>query len=79
MQVSCPFRRKRKRRGEPGSRVEAVYRVEVGRLNPGRIPGGDPLEMLVLGDHLEALEAVIAERGIRGGYHDGGRRRSVVR
>lgn len=62
-----------------GLRVEAVYRVEVGRLNPGRIPGGDPLEMLVLGDHLEALEAVIAERGIRGGYHDGGRRRSVVR
>lgn len=53
--------------------------MEVGRLNPGRIPGGDPLEMLVLGDHLEALEAVIAERGIRGGYHDGGRRRSVVR
>lgn len=62
-----------------GLRVEAVYRVEVGRLNPGRIPGGDPLEMLVLGDHLEALEALIAERGIRGGYHDGGRRRSVVR
>ncbi|MGC6589923.1 glycosyltransferase family 2 protein [Paenibacillus sp. Dod16] len=62
-----------------GLRVEAVYRVEVGRLNPGRIPGRDPLEMLVLGDHLEALEAVIAERGIRGGYHDGGRRRSVVR
>ncbi|MGE7826045.1 glycosyltransferase family 2 protein [Paenibacillus sp. NPDC093718] len=62
-----------------GLRVEAVYGVEVGRLNPGRIPGGDPLEMLVLGDHLEALEAVIAERGIRGGYHDGGRRRSVVR
>lgn len=62
-----------------GLRVEAVYRVEVGRLNPGRIAGGDPLEMLVLGDHLEALEAVIAERGVRGGYHDGGRRRSVVR
>ncbi|MEC0309783.1 hypothetical protein PAEVO_56280 [Paenibacillus sp. GM2FR] len=62
-----------------GLRVEAVYRVEVGRLNPGRIAGGDPLEMLVLGDHLEALEAVMAERGVRGGYHDGGRRRSVVR
>ncbi|AWP29188.1 glycosyltransferase [Paenibacillus sp. Cedars] len=62
-----------------GLRVEAVYRVEVGRLNPGRTTGGDPLEMLVLGDHLEALEAVIAERGVRGGYHDGGRRRSLVR
>ncbi|MCI1775916.1 MAG: glycosyltransferase [Paenibacillus lautus] len=62
-----------------GLRVEAVFRVEVGRLNPGRTAGRDPLEMLVLGDHLEALEGVIAERGIRGGYHDGGRRRSVVR
>jgi len=62
-----------------GLRVEAVYHVDVGRLNPGRTTGGDPLEMLVLGDHLEALEAIITELGVRGGYHDGGRRRSVVR
>lgn len=60
-------------------RVEAVHRVEVGRLNPGRAAGGDPLEKLVLGDHLEALAALVAERGVRGGFHDGERRRSMVR
>jgi len=62
-----------------GLRVEAVHRVEVGRLNPGRAAGGDPLEKLVLGDHLEALSALVAERGLRGGFHDGERRRSMVR
>lgn len=62
-----------------GLRVEAVHRVEVGRLNPGRVNGTDPLEMLVLGDHLEALDWIVKKRGPRGGFHDGERQRNRVR
>lgn len=62
-----------------GLRVETVHRVEVGRLNPGRSTGADPLEKLVLGDHLEALNALVLERGPRGGFSDGERRRELVR
>ncbi|MEK3731487.1 glycosyltransferase [Paenibacillus sp. FSL M8-0334] len=62
-----------------GLRVETVHSVEVGKRNPGRSAGADPLERLVLGDHLEALYELAMQRGPRGGFSDGERRRDLVR
>lgn len=53
-----------------GLRVEAVHPVCVGKWNPARTRGPDPLELLVLGDHLEAIAGILEERGPRGGFQD---------
>ncbi|MBP1937881.1 glycosyltransferase family 2 protein [Paenibacillus sediminis] len=64
-----------------GLTVEAVYAVEVGRMNPSRvkIKGEDPLEQIVVGDHLEAIYWITERYGERGGFEDLGRIRSMVR
>ncbi|NMO95228.1 glycosyltransferase family 2 protein [Paenibacillus lemnae] len=63
---------------EAGLTVKAVHKVEVGKLNPRRVRGYDPLEALVLGDHLEALSWVITQRGLRGGFQDEEDRRGRI-
>lgn len=63
-----------------GLRVEAVHYVEVGARNPGkrrRRGGGDPVEQLIVGDHLEALEHWVSLTTNRGNYEDGNRRRTA--
>ncbi|MBU5440845.1 glycosyltransferase [Paenibacillus sp. MSJ-34] len=63
-----------------GLQVKAVYRVNVGRLNPLRMRGRrhDPLEGLIIGDHLEAIEWITANEP-RGGFGDLSRTREIVR
>lgn len=65
-----------------GLAVKAVHPVAVGKQNrnrrrPRRLLT-DPLSSLIVGDHLEALHWVMAERGIRGGFDDLGRKRDQV-
>lgn len=70
-----------------GLNVQAVHTVPVGKLNPvrarrrnkGKGKRFDPLTSLVAGDHLEAVEWLIRQRGPRGGYSDLGRKRGKVR
>lgn len=62
-----------------GLRVEAVHPVSVGKWNRARTRGPDPLELLVLGDHLEAIAGILEERGLRGGFQDHDRQRNWVR
>jgi hypothetical protein len=66
-----------------GLRVEAVHPVDVVRANPPR-PGlnegrSSPVEQLILGDHLEAIDWVLRQTGSpRGGFSDLGRRRELL-
>ncbi|MEF2967927.1 glycosyltransferase [Paenibacillus sp. M1] len=64
-----------------GWNIQAVHTVPVGKINPPRRKKGrsDPLASLVVGDHLEATQWLIAQRGDRGGYEDLGRLRDKVR
>ncbi len=65
-----------------GLRVEPVRYVEVGRSNPSKrrrkVLGKDPLEHLIVGDHLEALEWLLKRTGPRALRTDLGRKREVV-
>lgn len=60
-----------------GLSVAAVHHVNVGRRNPLRRRKGkkDPLEMLIFGDHLEAIGQWMHARDARGQYDDLGRNR----
>ncbi len=60
-----------------GLRVEAVHAVDVIQRNPRR-PGTDGCSRLILGDQLEALHELLANRGPRGGCTDLGRQRHLV-
>lgn len=66
-----------------GLNVTPARLVEVGSMNPLRLKrrkrGRDPLEHLIIGDHLEAINWVLSQRGPRGDWPDQGRRRDVVR
>jgi glycosyltransferase involved in cell wall biosynthesis len=57
--------------------------VEVGSSNPRRRKrqkhGLDPLEHLILGDHVEAISWLLSQKGPRGSYADESKRRDVVR
>lgn len=64
-----------------GLSVEAVHPVDVVRANARR-PGvnegrRNPVEQLILGDHLEAIDWVLSEAP-RGGFTDLGRRRDLL-
>ncbi|GAA3408582.1 glycosyltransferase family 2 protein [Paenibacillus hodogayensis] len=67
-----------------GLDVRAVHHIEVGRTNPKRRKrmgkhGDDPLEGLIVGDHLEALDWYIRATNERGNKPDLTRARESVR
>ncbi|MDQ0194528.1 hypothetical protein J2T20_002896 [Paenibacillus wynnii] len=64
-----------------GLRVEPVHIVPVGKINAVRRKKGgrDPLQQLVIADHLEAIALLLKRRGNRAGFTDGIRRREMVR
>ena len=66
-----------------GYHLTAEHAVDVIRTNRYRpnlhSPGSNrPMQHLILGDHLEALHFLLQQRGSRGGFEDGMRRRDVV-
>ncbi|MFC3341003.1 glycosyltransferase family 2 protein [Paenibacillus abyssi] len=63
-----------------GLNVQGVHYVEVGKTNPrrGRRKGNDPLEQLIVGDHLEAIDWFITKSGERGNRYDLSRNRESV-
>ncbi len=66
-----------------GLNVKQVHAVDVIKPNPTRPgmhqgPGGDLVEQLIIGDHLEALAWLLEHRGARGGFDDLGRKRELV-
>lgn len=66
-----------------GLRICAVPGVDVltrNRRRPGLNAGGDltPLELLIIGDHLEAIGYLLRRRGPRGGYTDLERKRLLL-
>lgn len=64
-----------------GLTVRPVSYVEVGVNNPHKKRGkrNDPLEKLIVGDHLEAIHWLVAARSTRGGFTDLDRKRDMVR
>ncbi|MBD2848612.1 glycosyltransferase [Paenibacillus sp. IB182496] len=66
---------------QQGLVVRGIHYVEVGRRNRRRRRGKtkDPLERLIVGDHLEALDWTIDRVGPRGGRADASRSRELVR
>ncbi len=63
-----------------GLNVRAVHEVNVGKSNPrrGRTKGKDPIEGLIVGDHLEAIDWFISKTGVRGNRSDLTRNRESV-
>lgn len=61
--------------------VTAVHHVSVGKMNAVRrkAGGSDPLQEIILRDHLEAAALVLEHKGDRAGFGDGTRRREWVR
>ncbi|KKO54275.1 glycosyltransferase family 2 protein [Paenibacillus sp. DMB20] len=55
-----------------GLKVRGVHEIDVGTSNPrrGRTRGNDPLEVLIVGDHLEAIDWFISKAGARGNRPD---------
>lgn len=66
-----------------GLKLAPARFVEVGKTNPARRSrrkkGKDPLEHLILGDHVEAIEWLLNKTGPRGGYAEQAKRRDVIR
>lgn len=63
-----------------GLKVEAVYSVNVGKMNKPRYKRErqNPLEKLILGDHLEAIHWLISRTDERGGFEDRLRNREMA-
>lgn len=61
--------------------VKAVHAVNVGKLNLPRIERErtNPLETLIIGDHLEAIEWLTVQTDGRGGFADRLRKREMAR
>lgn len=64
-----------------GLRIETVHKVPVGKLNAVRRKAGsyDPLQQVIIGDHLEAVSMLLQRQRDRAGFSDGSRRREMVR
>ncbi|QWU15252.1 Glycosyl transferase family 2 [Paenibacillus sophorae] len=64
-----------------GLRVVAANKVPVGRMNVIRpkTDGTDPLQQIIVADHLRAVSLVLEQCGGRAGFGDGARRREMVR
>ncbi|WP_245640126.1 glycosyltransferase family 2 protein [Paenibacillus dakarensis] len=63
-----------------GLHVRSVHEIDVGRSNRkrGRSRRNDPVEALIVGDHLEALDWFISQSGERGGRSDHTRNRESM-
>lgn len=61
-----------------GLNMLAVSYVEVGKSNPKKRKGTDPLTNLIVGDHLEAVHYLLKRSDKRGGRPDLGRNRELV-
>ncbi|GIP29934.1 hypothetical protein J23TS9_50640 [Paenibacillus sp. J23TS9] len=64
-----------------GLKVSAVHDVPVGKLNRrrrGTANGQDPLQQVVIDDHLQAIDWYLSRTDPRGGYSDLGRDRDRV-
>ncbi|MUT65867.1 glycosyltransferase [Paenibacillus sp. NEAU-GSW1] len=63
-----------------GLKVEAVFSVNVGKMNKPRRrrERENPLERLIVGDHLEAMHWLISQTDERGGYKDLSRNREMA-
>jgi glycosyltransferase involved in cell wall biosynthesis len=64
-----------------GLNVKPVHLVDVGRLNPlrSRKERPYPLDKLIVGDHLEAVNWLAEQSDDRAGFEDGARKRQIVR
>ncbi|OAB39015.1 glycosyl transferase [Paenibacillus macquariensis subsp. defensor] len=64
-----------------GLKVKRVHSIQVGKLNPRRVKKNnvDPLEAMITGDHLEAINWLLKQNGPRAGYSDLERKRDKVR
>nr|WP_256208546.1 glycosyltransferase [Paenibacillus sp. CF384] len=64
-----------------GLTVSAVKRINVGKLNLPRKQRErtNPLELLIVGDHLEAIDWLTKQTDDRGGYTDMARKRYLAR
>lgn len=65
-----------------GLNMQAVHYINVGSRNPRkrkRVRNKDPLEPLIVGDHLEAVQHYISATQQRGQFEDTMRNRSAVR
>ncbi|WP_438494581.1 glycosyltransferase family 2 protein [Paenibacillus sp. IHBB 3054] len=64
-----------------GLSVREVHKVPVGKLNAVRRKRGgrDPLQEIILRDHLDAVSMLLELKGERAGFSDGTRRREMVR
>ncbi|WP_245864063.1 glycosyltransferase family 2 protein [Paenibacillus donghaensis] len=64
-----------------GLQVQTVDEVPVGKLNAVRRKVGreDPLQHVIVQDHLAAVQLLLERRGSRAGLSDGIRRRELVR
>jgi len=64
-----------------GLSVRTVHYVPVGALNKPRRrrERKQSIEPLIVGDHLEAVEWLVSQQGIRGGHEDIHRKREIVR
>lgn len=66
-----------------GFLISCVHRVDVDQLNRIRpsehfaVKGHAPAVLRIIGDHIEGMSCVIEELGVRGGFHDGGRKREL--
>jgi len=66
---------------QAGLHVMPVRRINVGRLNPPRLARERvrPLENMIVGDHLEAVDWIISQKGARCGFDDRYRKRHYAR
>lgn len=66
---------------QQGLNVQAVHPVNVGRWNPARFRNQrmNPLESLIVGDHLEAIDWLFKTTNERGNITDLTRNREIVR
>lgn len=66
---------------QSGLNVRTVHEIDVGRPNPRRrrFRGRDPLEKLIIGDHLEAVDWFVSVTNARGNHPDLTRNRGNVR
>jgi glycosyltransferase involved in cell wall biosynthesis len=64
-----------------GLRVSAVRHINVGKLNLPRVgrERTNPLALLIVGDHLEAIDWLMQQTDARGGFTDSQRKREMVR